>query len=165
MVVGFEPTFCFRRVMPAQHQRFHALLTASVEALGYELLGVEVSRGRGRSVVRLYIDGERGITLQDCERVSHQVSGVLDVEDPIEGRYQLEVSSPGADRPLFVPAHFERFKGHEVWVRMRVPLDGRRNFRGTLKGMREQDVTLDEAGTEWHLPLEQIGIARLVPNP
>ena len=140
------------------------LLEPGVNALGYELLGLEyLSQGR-HSVLRLFIDRPDGITVEDCERVSHQVSGVLEVEDPIKGQYTLEVSSPGLDRPLFKPAHFERFVGEQVQVRLVRPLDGRRKFKGQLLGLRDGSVVIELDGEELVLPWEDIEKAQLVPQ-
>lgn len=150
--------------MSGEQRRIYEMLAPSVAALGCELLGVQVSRGRRHTVLRLYIDRPEGVTLEDCERVSHQVSGVLDVEDPIDGEYSLEVSSPGADRPLFQEEHFRRFAGHAVRVRLALPVDGRRNVSGTLKGVADGNVLVEHEGAEWRLPLEQIAQARLVPD-
>ena len=88
----------------------------------------------------MYIDSERGITVDDCQQVSHQISGVLDVADPIPGRYTLEVSSPGLDRPLFDLEHFQRFVGHQVRIQLAAALDGRRKISGLLKGVQGKDV-------------------------
>ena len=151
--------------MKGQAQALKTLIEPGVEALGYELLGVEYQSGRKHALLRVYIDSERGIGVDDCARVSHQVSGILAVEDPIEGGYDLEVSSPGLDRPLFEPRHFERHRGAEVKVRLTVPLDGRRNFRGVLEGCRDGRVLVMIDGARLALPLEHVGIARLVPEP
>ena len=141
------------------------MLAAVVEAMGYELVGVEFHSHRDNALLRIYIDSENGIGLDDCQRVSHQVSGVLDVEDLIDGRYNLEVSSPGLDRPLFEAAHFNRFAGSEVRVQLRDLLDGRRKLVGRLLGMRDGDVAMmDGDGREWRVPLERIEKARLVPE-
>lgn len=141
------------------------MLAAVVEAMGYELAGVEFHAHRDNALLRVYIDSENGIGLDDCQRVSHQLSGVLEVEDPIAGRYTLEVSSPGLDRPLFEAAHFNRFAGSEVRVQLRELLDGRRKLVGRLLGMRDDDVVIvDSEGREWRVPLERIEKARLVPE-
>jgi len=141
------------------------LLGPVVEALGYELLGIEFQGGAHHGVLRLYIDSPNGITLDDCEQVSHQVSGVLDVEDPVPGRFSLEVSSPGLDRPLFAPEHFERFCGHKAKLRLERPLDGQRNFSGVLNGLRDGHLLLQlEDGTECEFDLADIEKARLVPE-
>lgn len=144
--------------------RLQALIEPAVAALGYELVGVVyVPQGR-HSLLRVYIDSTAGITLEDCERVSHQVSGVLDVEDPIKGQYELEVSSPGLDRPLFSIAHFERFTGRRARLRLHTPQNGRRNFTGVLAGVRDGQVVVVEDGVEFALPFESIDKAQLVPE-
>lgn len=141
-------------------------MTPVVSAMGYELVGVEYQlRGR-QGLLRVYIDKPGGITLDDCERVSHQVSGLLDVEDPIAGHYTLEVSSPGLDRPLFKAEDFERFAGSTVRLRLDPPLMGRRNMTGLLGGLElEGDaVVIVEDGVRHTIPLRQIKQARLVPQ-
>lgn len=136
----------------------------AVEGLGYEFVGVEWLKRSQRSLVRVYIDGPQGVSVDDCARVSHQVSGVLDVEDPVPGEYDLEVSSPGWDRPLFSLADFERFAGHAVRIRMTVPIAGQRNFTGMLLGIAEGKVIVDVEGQEHALMFEHIGKARLLPE-
>lgn len=159
------PFFIFGVCWVAQAaKQLEELLEPGVTALGYELLGIEhLAQGR-HSVLRLYIDSPDGITVDDCERVSHQVSGVLEVEDPIKGQYTLEVSSPGLDRPLFKPAHYERFVGEVIAVRLARPLGERRKFKGRLLGLRDGAVVIDQEGTEVALPLEDIDKAHLVPQ-
>ena len=115
-------------------------------------------------MLRVYIDHEDGITLDDCTSVSHQLSGVLDVEDPIRGHYDLEVSSPGLDRPLFTVEHYERFRGRKVRVKLAAKLDGRRNHEGLLAGVRDAELILDVDGEIRNLPLDMIESARLVPE-
>lgn len=144
--------------------RVRKLVEPAVEAMGYELVGVQYRSGRRNALLRVYIDSERGIGVDDCERVSRQVSALLDVEDPIAGSYTLEVSSPGLDRPLFERAHFERFKGATVKVRTAVPIDGQRNFTGVLEGCRGDAVVVVQDGVERVLPLTQVDSARLVPD-
>lgn len=140
-------------------------LTTVVEAMGYELVGVEFQPHRHHALLRIYIDHEQGIDLDACQRVSHQLSGVLDVEDLIEGPYTLEVSSPGLDRPLFEARHFSRFAGSAVRIHLRELLDGRRKLTGCLLGMRDNAVVLvDNEGREWQVPLERIEKARLAPD-
>ena len=131
-------------------------------AMGYELVGVEYT-GQG-GMVRVYLDKQGGITLDDCQKVSYQLSGLLDVEDPIKGHYTLEVSSPGLDRPLFRAQDFDRFAGEQARIRLDVPLDGRRPSIGMLRGMRGGDVVIEVDGTEFEVPLSHIVRARLVPN-
>ncbi|MBI5461932.1 MAG: ribosome maturation factor RimP [Gammaproteobacteria bacterium] len=141
------------------------LLEPAITALGCELVGIEYRPSGKHSLLRVYIDKPEGVTVDDCSAVSHQVSGLLDVEDPVPGHYTLEVSSPGLDRPLFQARDFERFAGHEVKVRMRFPVEGQRNFRGLLQGMQEHQVVIQEQdGKRVGLPLEQIEQARLVPD-
>jgi ribosome maturation factor RimP len=141
-----------------------ALLEPLIEDLGYELVWLDHQpQGRG-SLVRLYIDAVGGIDLGDCERVSREVSAALDVADPIPGNYRLEVSSPGSDRPLAKPEHFERFAGSRVRVQTHRPIDGRRRFVGQLKGLEAGHVVVEVDGVPFRLPLEQVDRARLAPD-
>ncbi len=141
-----------------------ALLEPAVTALGCELVGIEYRASGKHSLLRVYIDKPEGVTVDDCSAVSYQVSGLLDVEDPVPGHYTLEVSSPGLDRPLFQARDFERFAGHEVKLRTRFPVDGQRNFKGLLQGLHEQQVVIEQQdGTRVSLPLDQVEQARLVP--
>ncbi len=133
-----------------------------VESLGFELVGVEYLVQGGDGLLRVYIDSENGIDVEDCRRVSHQLSGVLDVEDVIKGHYSLEISSPGLDRPLFSVAHFERFIGAEVKLRLDAHQDGRRNFRGEIVGVEDGDVVLRIDGEEVCVPFIAIDRANLV---
>lgn len=149
------------RQAPANVQ---AVVEPVVTSLGYELVGVEYLMQGKHGLLRVYIDTDDGIVLEDCQRVSHQLSGVLDVEDVIKGQYQLEVSSPGLDRPLFNAAHFERFAGHEVKLRLTAPLEGRRKFRGVIEGVDDDRVVLVVDGEEVRLPLAGIDRANLVPQ-
>jgi len=111
--------------------------------MGYELLGIEYVGSGKHSVLRLYIDCEEGVGVNDCETVSRQVSSIMDVEDPISGQYNLEVSSPGIERPLFVIAHYQRFLGYDVCLRTYRPIDGRRNFTGCIGSVREASNTIE----------------------
>ena len=141
-----------------------ALLAPAVDALGLELLGIEFNPGSGNALLRLYIDApERAVTLDDCEAVSREVSALLDVHDPIDAHYTLEVSSPGLDRPLFKPAHFARFIGDEVKVTLEFPQDGRRRFQGRILAADYQSVTLQQDDQAVALPFGAIQKARLVP--
>jgi ribosome maturation factor RimP len=141
------------------------LVRSVVEPMGYECVGVEHAVGAsGSAVLRVYIDHPDGISLDDCEAVSHQLSGTLDVEDPIAGQYDLEVSSPGLDRPLFELEHFRRFVGARVQVRLHDKLDGRRRFEGRITGVDGETVLLDLNGAEIGLPYARIESARLVPE-
>lgn len=141
------------------------LLEPAIGALGYELLGVDRrSDGPKGTLVIIYIDTEAGIRIEDCERVSHQVSGILEVEDPIRGQYTLEVSSPGFDRPLFALAHFQRFIGARAKVRTRRPVEERRGFTGVIKAVEGDEIILEVDGVDYRLPHAQIERARLVPE-
>ena len=146
--------------------RLTGLLAPCVEAMGYELADLELKReGRGQ-VLRLFIDQDSGVALGDCERVSGQVSALLDVEDPIPGQYSLEVSSPGLDRKLARPEHYDRFAGRGVRVRMWRGRDGRRNFGGTLLARRGEVIVLDVTGEPEpvELDLADVKVARLAPD-
>jgi ribosome maturation factor RimP len=151
--------------MRSAPEKLKQLIRQEVELLGYELIGVEfVGQGKGAALLRIYIDHADGITLDDCVEVSHQVSGVLDVEDPIQENYRLEVSSPGLDRPLFELAHFERFKGSRVKLKTRVKVDNRHRFSGLLGGVEENQVLIEEDGNSYRIPFEDIDSARLIPE-
>ncbi|HYS43834.1 MAG TPA: ribosome maturation factor RimP [Geobacteraceae bacterium] len=133
-----------------------------LEYAGMELVHLEMKREPGGQLVRLYIDKDGGVTLDDCTLISRQLSAQLDIEDPIEGRYTLEVSSPGLDRPLFTDRDFARFAGRQIRLSTRVPLDGRRNFQGRLEGIADGSVrmTLQE-GRVVAIPRDQVARARL----
>lgn len=140
------------------------LLEPVVTAMGYELVGIEFRSGGHGGMLRIYIDQDDGVTIDDCERVSHQVSGVLDVDDPVHGKYTLEVSSPGLDRPLFRQEHFERFIGHAVKIQLRGAIDGRRRFHGVIKAVDDGKVTLALEEGEQEFSLSVIDRANLVPD-
>jgi ribosome maturation factor RimP len=135
-----------------------------VESLGYELVGVEFLPQGHHALLRVYIDAEKGITLDDCQRTSHQLSGVLDVEDVVKGQYNLEISSPGLDRPLFTEAHFERFSGHEAKLKLGVPLEGRKKLKGVLQGIDGDKVMMEVEGEVLAVPFSTIEKANLVPE-
>jgi len=136
-----------------------------VEPMGYELVGCELMpQGKGGSIFRVYIDHGEGITLEDCSAVSHQLSGVLDVEDPIKGNYNLEISSPGLDRPLFTAEHFDRFAGNRVSVKMQMAVLGRKNFKGLLLSREGDEIQVEVDGEVYDLPINQIDQARLIPD-
>lgn len=141
-----------------------ALFAPVVESMGYELVGTEFTTQGRRGVLRVYIDKEDGITVDDCGKVSYQLSGLLDVEDPVPGAYNLEVSSPGLDRPLFKAADYERFAGERVKIRLHAPMNGRRKQAGVLKGMEDDKVLLDTEDGAVSIALGDIKQARLVPD-
>lgn len=140
------------------------LIEPTVVDLGYELSDLELKLGGRDGLVRVFIDKPDGVDLADCEIVSRQLSAVLDVEDPLPGHYRLEVSSPGLDRKLTKPAHFQRFVGSPVRVKLRFPLDGRRNFRGTLLAADDERIEVEVDGVTYRLEIAAIDSARLIPS-
>jgi ribosome maturation factor RimP len=144
-------------------QKIKQALTAAVETMGYDLFGIELYSSRGNATLRVYIDDKHGITLADCQRVSHQLSGLLNVDNLISGRYTLEISSPGLERPLLEHQHFVRFSGSKVRIQLRELLNGRRRLIGHLLGVKQNDILFaDGEGREWRIPFERIAKARLV---
>jgi len=142
------------------------LIEPVVTDMGYELVGVEYIASGKHSVLRVYIDSDMGVGINDCEKVSRQISAIFDVEDPITGQYNLEVSSPGIERPLFNISHYQRFLGSEVKLRMVRPINGQRKFRGTIGSVSEVHNTI-ELLTELEsvtLEIEMIERANLVAN-
>ena len=148
--------------MAQASEKLVAIIEPAVSALGFELLGVEYLPQGRHSMLRIYIDHEEGITVDDCGDVSHQVSAVLDVEDPIRGEYTLEVSSPGLDRPLFTLEHYARFAGHLAEVKAHAPVNGRRKFKGRINGVEGDEVILDVDGEEFRLAIANIEKAHLI---
>lgn len=140
------------------------LLRPVVESLGCELWELEFSGGKGNGLLRLYLDAEQGITVDDCERVSRAVSEVLDATDPIPGNYTLEVSSPGLDRPLRSESHFARFLGADVVVEMVHAVGQRRRFTGRLVAVEPGVIEVDVEGERHSLPVASIRKAHLVPE-
>jgi len=167
-----EPFFCARAwkrlraftEMGLSDAKLTGLLQPLIEELGYEFVGLDHRSNPKNPVLVIYIDRPDGITVEDCERVSREVAALLDVEDPIPGHYNLEVSSPGLDRPLFTLEHFERFSGEPVQLSLFAPLGGRRKFKGRILGTENGKVRLDQDGTEVELEMGNIAKARLVPD-
>jgi ribosome maturation factor RimP len=150
------------------HDALMCLLEPPIEALGYELIDIEFARSGGGGVLRVFIDRLdplTGITVEDCARVSHSVSLVLESEDPIEGHYTLEVSSPGSDRILRKRVHFERFVGERIVAELKLPQNGRRRFVGVLQAIAADSIVVDVDGQAHTLPFERIQKARLRPQP
>jgi len=156
------PFFVSGENMVQANKQLQAIIEPAVTALGYELVGIELLSQGKHSVLRVYIDHEEGISVDDCADVSHQVSAVLDVEDPITGLYTLEVSSPGLDRPLFTEAHYQRYTGQQAEIRLRSPLEGRRKFKGRLQSVQDGQVVIEVDGVEYSLSLDNIEKANLV---
>jgi len=149
--------------MYRQNMTLVKLLDPVVKAMGYEMLGIEHIPNGKRSSLRIYIDNEQGIKLEDCSRVSQQIAGVLDVNDPIQGTYDLEVSSPGLDRPLFTVEHFRRFIGVEVKLNLREKIAGRRKLVGEISAVSDERVDVIDTGINYQIPVDVIDKARLVP--
>ena len=149
--------------MAARIDELQRLLAPGIEAMGFALWGVEMNARPRHSLLRLFIDGPNGITVDDCAAVSRQVSATLDVADPITGAYTLEVSSPGLDRPLFAPAQFERYAGQRVKIRLAHLVDGHRNVLGVIRAADANEVEVDVAPDErLRLPWDSIRKANLV---
>ena len=150
--------------MASKDRQMEEMLGPTVEAMGFGLWGIEyLSQGR-YSVLRIYIERDSGITADDCAAVSTQVSAILDVEDPITGEYTLEVSSPGMDRRLFRLDQYPAYVGEMVDVHLRSPFDGRRKFKGILKGIEGEDIVVQIDGHEFLLPHDAIDKARVEPR-
>jgi ribosome maturation factor RimP len=143
--------------------RLIALIEPLLIQLGYELVELEFAPARGGGSLRIFIDRAEGIGISDCERVSREVSALLDVEDPIPSAYSLEVSSPGDDRVLRTHAHFERFKGSRVLVELVAPRDGRRRYTGMLQEVSATAVALEVDRQRVDVPFGEIAKARLAP--
>ena len=150
--------------MAKLEQQLTDMFTSTVEALGFELVGVEFVRAGKHSTLRVYIDHPEGIHVDQCAEVSHQVSAILDVEDPISTEYYLEVSSPGADRRLFKLQHYVDYVGEKVTIRLVTPQQGRRNFTGQLKSCADETVVVEVDGVEYSLSFGNIEKANIVPN-
>jgi ribosome maturation factor RimP len=142
-------------------ERLIALIEPVVERAGYELAELELSSGRAHAVLRLFIDCVAGVSVDDCARVSREVSGLLDLEDPIPTAYTLEVSSPGFDRVLRTQAHFGRFVGSRVFVELKEPRAGRRRYTGQLLAVDAEGIALDVDRERVAVAFAQIGKARL----
>jgi len=138
------------------------LIETTIQALGLDLWGVELLQQGKYSLLRIYIEREEGVTIEDCEKVSRQVGALLDVEDPIAGEYTLEVSSPGMDRPLFSIGHYSKYVGSEVDLKLRRPTDGRRKFKGQIIKVSGGIVGLLVEGSKYNLEFSDIEKANIV---
>jgi len=145
-------------------RKLNELMQPLVEELGYEFVGLEYNSNPKHAVLRIYIDHERGIGIDDCEVVSRETAALLDVKDPIRSQYNLEVSSPGLDRPLSRSEHYREFIGFAVQINVFAPLDGRRKFSGPILNADEKSVTIDQDGSEVTLEIDNIVKARLIPD-
>jgi ribosome maturation factor RimP len=140
------------------------LIEPIVEGLGYECVGIDYNPHPKHGLLRIYIDSDNGILVYDCTKVSHQLSGVLDVEDPIQGNYQLEVSSPGADRPFFKVSQFEKFIGSQITVNLFTAINGRRKITGWIEKVEGDIISLSEEEQIFAVPFNAMSKARLVPE-
>lgn len=149
--------------MSTLEQKLTEVLLAPVEALGVELIGIEFIRSR-QLTLRIYIDSEKGINVNDCADVSHQVSAVLDLEELITVAYNLEVSSPGLDRPMFSAEDYTRFLGKEVNLVLCIAVQNRRKWQGIIKSVEGKMITLTADGKDEVFALSNIQKANLIPQ-
>ncbi len=147
------------------HARVRRAIEPLIQALGCQLVGVELGREGHRAVLWVFADKDGGITLDDCSRISHEISPALDVEDPISEPYNLHVSSPGIDRPLMRAADFVASAGREVVVQLADPFEGRRKFTGRIGALVDADITLHCTDGDHRVPLQMISKARLKYDP
>ena len=140
------------------------LLEPGAEAIGFEVLAVELAGSGGNTTLRVFIDGPQGVNVDDCARVSHQLSAILDAEDPIQGHYTLEVSSPGLDRPLSKLQHFQAALGRKIRLKTHTLVAGRRRFQGTLIEVESDGVTLEADKERYDVPFSTISKARLLAD-
>jgi len=145
-------------------RKLNELLQPLVEDLGYEFVGLEYNSNPKHALLRIYIDHDNGVGIEDCETVSRETAALLDVKDPIRSHYNLEVSSPGLDRPLFVAAHYREFIGHTAQINLFAPMDGRRKFSGPILCADETTVSINQDGSEVTLNIDNIIKAKLVPD-
>lgn len=143
-------------------QALHNLLSQTVQGMQYEFVGAEWAQEGKRSILRVYIDKPDGITLDDCSQVTHQLNGVLDVEDLVEHSYHLEVSSPGVNRPLFTMDQFNRFLQHWVKIKLTEPLSGRKQLKGMLQQVTDDEVVLLIENEQWFVPYSIIKRANII---
>jgi len=171
-LVGLKALFCLagrfaapaevlRNVIGTLRERLIALIEPLLARLGYELVELEYSAGRAHALLRVFIDRESGVTLDDCAQVSREISTLLDVEDPIPSAFTLEVSSPGFDRVLRTQAHFGRFVGSRVFIELKEPRAGRRRYTGKLLTVDDAGIALEVDREQVTMTFAEIGKARL----
>lgn len=149
--------------MASLEQRLIEIIQQPIEALGFELIGLEYIRSR-QPILRIFIDHEKGISVDDCAEVSHQISAIFDVEDPIASNYTLEVSSPGMDRPLFTIEHYKQFIDQNISFSLRIPTMNRRNWKGKLMQVENEMITVDVDGELHQFAFGNIQKANIVPQ-
>ncbi len=143
-------------------QELDKLIRSTVNGLGYELWGYEYRLQTESALLRIFIESEKGINLDDCSTVSRQIGAALDVDDLIPVAYILEISSPGVDRVLFDANQYERYLGEKIKVRTRIPVDGRRNFKGKMVAVSDTDVTVEIDNLDYDIPFEVVDRARVL---
>jgi len=150
----------------SRQDKLTQLLRPAVEGLDYELVGIEHLPMGKHTVLRIYIDSPNGITVKDCSDVSHQVSGVLEVEEPIKGQFTLEVSSPGIDRPLFNFEQFKKFVGSKVKLKLYHAIDGKRKITGVIESIEGDDINVKDAESEqiFQLQMDDIDKANIISD-
>jgi len=162
VIVAFKDE---RTGKPMRNEELTNLVAPAIADMGLECLGVEYSPSHGNSLVRVYIDRmDAPVTVDDCEAVSRQVSALFDVNDPIVGRYTLEVSSPGLDRPLYTPGQFARFVGEDAKIELSLPLNGRRRFQGPILAVEGETITVEQDGAAVDIPHGNVHRAKLMPR-
>ncbi len=161
---GLQGQGTLQRRMRRAPDKIWDFVSPIVAGLDYEYVGSGLGQTESGLTLRVYIDGPEGITVDDCARVSSQVGAALDVEDLISSDYCLEVSSPGMDRPLFEAEHYQANVGKNVKVRMAIPLDGRRNFKGLLSDVSEEQISVEVDGELYELAIRDIESANLVSH-
>jgi len=171
--MGLRPIFCFSYlplyltgtvIVSSRQETLIELIEPVAKAFGCELWGLEVlSQGR-HSLLRIYIDKADGVGLEDCEKVSRQISSLMDVEDPLAGQYTLEVSSPGMDRPLYKLEHYQQYIGEQVAVKLTRTFEKRKKIRGRLNAVEGDEIVIQAEDEEFVLPLEWIEKAKLIPQ-
>jgi len=150
----------------SREDKLTQLLRPAVEGLGYELVGIEHLPMGKHTVLRIYIDSANGITVKDCSDVSHQVSGVLEVEEPIKGQFTLEVSSPGIDRPLFNFEQFKKFIGSKVKLKLYHAIEGKRKITGVIESIEGDDINVKDVESEqiFQLQIDDIDKANIISD-
>jgi ribosome maturation factor RimP len=147
--------------MSSRTEELRNLLEPAIKALGYSLWGIEYVPQGKHSLVRVYLDKEGGIGIEDCTQASKQISSILDVEDPISGEYTLEVSSPGLDRVLFSLDQYREYLGWHLKIRLRENFENRRKFTGQLKAIVNDELVLIIGDEEYTIPYELVEKANL----
>ncbi len=152
--------------MSGRQDKLTELLRPAVEGLNYELVGVEHLPMGKHTVLRIYIDSPDGITVKDCSDVSHQVSGVLEVEEPIQGAFTLEVSSPGIDRPLFNFEQFKKFVGSKVKLKLYHAIEGKRKITGVIESIEDDNINIKDAESDqtFQLQIDDIDKANIISD-